>query len=796
MNTRLATMLLVICAPLAFGQPALVSHVATTAFGGTTSAINTIGANAYIGCGWNNHIPTSSDGATFTRLFDGSTTPFQLGSLFIAYAPTTGSSVTFTADSFFAVEAWSDIFQTLALDKISAANGLTAGAITPTNGREAIVACLAYAFASVAPTVTLTTPTLLDSFSAVNGGFYNGIASGEAVQGSGPASVNAIFTATGSPGSTALIASFYAISNPPVLAFQTSTLPNFYSTAAKSYPLPAVYGTLPITCTLQSGTLPGGFTLTNTDTNHIGCSPTYDGTAYPSGLSAVSVQFKATDSSTPTPQTALTSGSQIIIPTPPPTPVTVTVAGRSPLSPLPDVGACSTDNSTPCPALNGFVPFGSSDTWNTRIDSASLDPNSAIIMAASPAAGGHLHHDFGFGSSGYPYTVVDSSVTPLRPLSTYAVNGGPANPTTVNSDGVWEPIPLNVAIEGNGGSPGSGCPGTYVGDSHAPVIDRHTGLIYENYGIHLCGDGTFFTVFQTSVWDMENPIYPYGTTPPAGIRPYGWTGADASGSSFYAGLLKYDEVASGSVNHAIRVTFSQTANDANGGPWTNNATHPAGNAGPPWSMIMGMRIRLKAAFNISGYSAANQVILTAMKNYGFIVADNGGSWFFSGTPDSRWNNGDLGNLDGIASSNFEVVIPVLENPGIGYTVGAGTQNTFYGGNSNSGFPVAMPCGGAPPCTGFTAPTINTFSANHTTVASGSPVIFTYSTTGDTYDFLDCASPGTPNTGSITINPTQTTTCTLNSTNIYGRVTSSPITITVTDSSTTGGVLSGVFSGVQ
>ena len=130
----------------------------------------------------------------------------------------------------------------------------------------------------------------------------------------------------------------------------------------------------------------------------------------------------------------------------------------------------------------------------------------------------------------------------------------------------------------------------------------------------------------------------------------------------FPGLVRYDEVAAGAINHAIRFTMQQTKNDANGGYFVAPASHAAGTTYGV-SNMMGMRIRLKASFDISGYSAANQVILTAMKKYGMILADNGSYFYFQGVPDPRWNDDDLHNLDAIQSSNFEVVQMTPTFPG-------------------------------------------------------------------------------------------------------------------------------------
>jgi hypothetical protein len=152
---------------------------------------------------------------------------------------------------------------------------------------------------------------------------------------------------------------------------------------------------------------------------------------------------------------------------------------------------------------------------------------------------------------------------------------------------------------------------------------------------------------------------------------------------------------------------------------------------------MGMRIRLKANVDISSFSAANQVILTAMKKYGMILADNGGYFFFQGVPDPRWNDDDLGNLDSIPSSDFEVVQ---------------MAPTYPGWDANT----------AP--TGAT-PTINSFAASATTVAAGTPITLTWNTSNDSYDFIDKL--GGVRGGSITTTPTATTTYTLTATNQYG-----------------------------
>jgi len=379
-------------------------------------------------------------------------------------------------------------------------------------------------------------------------------------------------------------------------------------------------------------------------------------------------------------------------------------------------------------SLNGFVPFPATTAWNTDISSAPLDPNNAAITSAAGFAGLHLHHDWSSvagGNYGIPYVVVDSSTTPLVPISVvdYASE----------SDVALAPFPITAPIEG---SPADcdGWPDTYVGDSHVLVLDRHACMLYETFNTHRC-NGAWSSSSET-IWDLRN----YDR------RPWGWTSADAAGLPIFPGLVRYDEVAAGTINHAIRFTMQQTKNDANGGYFVEPASHAAGTVYGV-SNVMGMRIRLKASFDISGFSPANQVILTAMKKYGMILADNGSYFYFQGVPDPRWNDDDLVNLDAIQSSNFEVVQMTPAFPG-------------YDANSA---PTGAP------------PTINTFTSSASSVAAGTPVTLTWTTTNDSYDFIDVL--GGVNGGSVTTTPTATTTYTLNATNQYGRSTMQ-VTVTV------------------
>jgi len=314
-------------------------------------------------------------------------------------------------------------------------------------------------------------------------------------------------------------------------------------------------------------------------------------------------------------------------------------------------------------SLNGFVPFPTSNAWNTDISSAPLDPNNSTIAGAF--SGGHLHPDFSSvagGNYGIPYAVVDSSAQQFVPISVTAYPD--------ESDLSYAPYPSDVQIEGTP----SDC--TSSGDQHVIVIDRNTCMMYETYNTIRCS-GKYSSDSET-IWDLKNYEQ----------RPWGWTSGDAAGLPIFPGLVRYDEVASGAINHALRFTLHNSKSSNNGGYFVSPASHAAGTASAS-PYVMGMRIRLKASFDISSFSATNKVILTAMKKYGMILADNGSDFYFQGAPDTRWNDDDLNNLKNIAGTNFEVIQ---------------MTPTYPGWDANT-----APTGGAP--------TIDSFTASATTVAA-------------------------------------------------------------------------------
>ena len=256
-------------------------------------------------------------------------------------------------------------------------------------------------------------------------------------------------------------------------------------------------------------------------------------------------------------------------------------------------------------SLAGFVPFGPTSLWNKDISASPLDPNSTALInyIGSTVA---VHPDFGAGlyqgsSMGIPYVVVTGSPA-LEPIH-YTESPDESEPG---------PIPKTAPIEGYP-NPGSG-------DRHVLVLDNSNCWLYELYSSYPNTDGSW-NAGSGAVWDLANN----------GHRPWGWTSADAAGLPIFAGLVRYDEIVNGSINHALRFTLQHSR-----AAFTPPASHWAPNSTDTLAAPMGMRLRLKASVNVSGYSKTNQIILTALKKYGMIMADNGSSMYISGTPDSRW----------------------------------------------------------------------------------------------------------------------------------------------------------------
>jgi hypothetical protein len=379
--------------------------------------------------------------------------------------------------------------------------------------------------------------------------------------------------------------------------------------------------------------------------------------------------------------------------------------------------ACSGMATGAGASLNGFRPFPASNAWNQDISAAAVDPNSDsyinFIGTTVP-----LHPDFGSGeyqgsSIGIPYSVVDSSQAPVNIL--FNAYGDESDPGPM-------PIPANANIEGY--------PNPGTGDRHVLVLDNNNCWLYELYGSSVNADGSW-NAASAAVWDLQNYTQ----------RPLTWTSADAAGLPIFPGLVRYDESASGQIAHAIRFTLQNSV-----AAFVLPATHWAANSTAQFAAPMGMRLRLKSSFDISSFSATNQVILTALKQYGMIMADNGSSIYISGAPDDRWSNDDLHNLTSLTASDFEVV----------------TLGTVYTSAN-------IPQGSAPNISSFTAGTSNPVSA-------GTAVTLSWTATGASY-YIVSPQIGAVRGTTAVVAPSTTTTYTLYATNEFGRTTAT-VTVTV------------------
>jgi hypothetical protein len=306
-------------------------------------------------------------------------------------------------------------------------------------------------------------------------------------------------------------------------------------------------------------------------------------------------------------------------------------SGGSPSSPD-NPGGGNTGGGAGVPALganaslNGKRPFPADNAWNRDISADPVDPNSATLIAACGSAATGLHPDFGTvwngAPNGIPYVVVSGTQAKV-PVSFYYADESDPGPY---------PIPPDAPVEG-------GPNGT--GDRHVLVIDRDNWKLYELYDAHPVNGGASWTAGSGAVFDLASDA----------LRPAGWTSADAAGLPIFPGLVRYDEVVEQkAVRHALRFTCPVTrrAYVAPARHWASSRTDP--NLPP-----MGMRVRLKAGFDVSRFSPNLQVILNAMKTYGMLLADNGSAWYVSGAPDPRWSDDELAALRTVHASDFEVV---------------------------------------------------------------------------------------------------------------------------------------------
>jgi hypothetical protein len=263
--------------------------------------------------------------------------------------------------------------------------------------------------------------------------------------------------------------------------------------------------------------------------------------------------------------------------------------------------------------------FPASNPLNKDISHAPVDPNSAKYIESIGAAI-HLHADFGTPPSyGIPYAVVGAH-QPKVPIH-FTEYGEESNPGPY-------PVPSKAPVEGAGEE----------GDRHVLVLQEGACKLYELYNAQRHGSG--WDAGSGAVFNLRSNA----------LRPEGWTSADAAGLPIFPLLVRYSEVKAGRIDHVLRVTVERTQRG-----YIHPATHSASSNSDPSLPPMGLRLRLKASFSLTGYHGEALVVLRALKRYGLIVADNGSSWYITGAPDPRWSDEDLNQLKRVPGSAFEAV---------------------------------------------------------------------------------------------------------------------------------------------
>jgi hypothetical protein len=303
-------------------------------------------------------------------------------------------------------------------------------------------------------------------------------------------------------------------------------------------------------------------------------------------------------------------------------PVGAPAANPSPATVAPaTAGPDDPSAGPPCPL------FPADNIWNTRIDNLPIHPLSRAYVDSIGRDVG-LHPDFGSGiwppedggPIGIPYVVVPAD-QPGEAIDFYYPDESDPGPY---------PIPTDPPIEGGPQSDG---------DRHILIVQEGTCLLYEIYDAYPRAGGGW-DAGSGAVFDLRSNA----------LRPDGWTSADAAGLPILPGLVRYDEVVSGEIAHALRFTAPETQR-ANVWP----ARHFASDLTDPDFPPMGQRFRLRADFDASDFNPQVQVILRAMQRYGIILADNGSPWYISGAPDERWDNDVLHQLDRLTGADFEAV---------------------------------------------------------------------------------------------------------------------------------------------
>ncbi len=277
--------------------------------------------------------------------------------------------------------------------------------------------------------------------------------------------------------------------------------------------------------------------------------------------------------------------------------------------------------ASPLPAAPGCPVFPATNVWNKRVDALPVRSDSATLMK-SIGLTAYLHPDFSSlawnGGKGYgiPYNVVGSSTPKYTVRFQYASQSDPGP----------YPIPANPKIEGGS-------------DRHLLVVDKSACKLYELFAASRTSTGAW-KAGSGAIWSLTSNA----------LRPKGWTSADAAGLPILPGLARYDEVAAGLINHALRFTAPLTRSSYIY-PARHQASDDPSAALPP----MGLRLRLKGSVDISRFGPQSRVILTALQQYGMLLADNGSPLYVTGAPNANWNDDDLHGLQQLHGSDFEVV---------------------------------------------------------------------------------------------------------------------------------------------
>ena len=286
-------------------------------------------------------------------------------------------------------------------------------------------------------------------------------------------------------------------------------------------------------------------------------------------------------------------------------------------NPVIGAGTATAEPDTLTPTIDGCAVFPPDNPWNQDISGEPVDPHSAAYIQNINAGGDtHLHADFGSESDyGIPYLVVGGD-QPKVPIN-FTEYGDESDPGPY-------PIPLNAPVEAGD-------------DHHVLVVDKANCVLYELY--HATQNGNGWDAGSGAIFDLKSNA----------LRPDTWTSTDEAGLPILPGLVRYDEVQAGEIDHALRFTVQETQH-----AFIHPATHYGSTdnqSAPP----MGLRLRLKANYDISRVTGEAKVVLTALKQYGMFVADTGTSWYITGTTDSHWNDDDLNQLKTVPGTAFDVV---------------------------------------------------------------------------------------------------------------------------------------------